>query len=66
MLNEPTIDKLQALRLPGMLSAWQEQQRQADLAGLGFDERFALLVEAEWLRRENERLGAICAKPSCV
>lgn len=56
MLNEPTIDKLQALRLPGMLSAWQEQQRQADLAGLSFDERFALLVEAEWLRRENERL----------
>lgn len=57
MLNEPTIDQLQALRLPGMLTAWQEQQRQADLASLGFDERFALLVEAEWRRRENERLG---------
>ena len=56
MLNEPTTEKLQALRLPGMLAAWQEQQRQADSAGLGFDERFALLVEAEWLRRENERL----------
>lgn len=56
MLNEPTTEKLQALRLPGMLAAWQEQGRQADSAGLGFDERFALLVEAEWLRRENERL----------
>lgn len=56
MLNEPTIDRLQALRLPGMLSAWQEQQRQTALASLGFDERFALVVEAEWLRRENERL----------
>ncbi|MGE0521333.1 MAG: IS21-like element helper ATPase IstB [Candidatus Binatia bacterium] len=56
MLNEPTTEKLQALRLPGMLAAWQEQQRQADVAGLSFDERFALLVEAEWLRRENERL----------
>ncbi|MGH7124039.1 MAG: IS21-like element helper ATPase IstB, partial [Stellaceae bacterium] len=30
--------------------------RQADLASLGFDERFALLVEAEWPRRDNERL----------
>ena len=57
MLNEPTTEKLQALRLHGMLQAWQEQGRQAEIAGLGFDERFALLVEAEWLRRENERLA---------
>lgn len=56
MLNEPTTERLQALRLHGMLQAWQEQNRQADMAQLGFDERFALLVEAEWLRRENERL----------
>jgi DNA replication protein DnaC len=56
MLNEPTIEKLQVLRLQGMLAAWQEQGRHADVSGLGFDERFALLVEAEWLRRENERL----------
>ena len=53
MLNEPTTEKLQAMRLPGMVAAWQEQQRQADLGSLSFDERFALLVEAEWLRREN-------------
>lgn len=57
MLNEPTTEKLQALRLHGMLEAWQEQNRQAEMGGLGFDERFALLVEAEWLRRENERLA---------
>lgn len=56
MLNEPTTEKLQALRLHGMLQAWQEQGRQAEMARLGFDERFALLVEAEWLKRENERL----------
>jgi len=56
MLNAPTTEKLQALRLPRMLAAWQEQGRQADVTGLGSDERFALLVEAEWLRRENERL----------
>jgi DNA replication protein DnaC len=57
MLNEPTTEKLQALRLHGMLQAWQEQGRQAEMSQLGFDERFALLVEAEWLRRENERLA---------
>lgn len=56
MLNEPTTEKLQALKLHGMRQAWEEQSRQADMAQLAFDERFALLVEAEWLRRENERL----------
>jgi DNA replication protein DnaC len=56
MLNEPTMDRLAALRLHGLLEAWQQQQRQADMATLGFDERFALLVEAEWLYRENQRL----------
>ncbi len=55
MLNEPTIERLAAMRLHGLLEAWQ-QQRQADMATLGFDERFALLVEAEWLSRENQRL----------
>lgn len=57
MLKEPTTEKLQALKLHGMLQAWEEQSRQADMAQLAFDERFALLVEAEWLRRENERLS---------
>lgn len=56
MLNEPTTDKLQALRLGAMLAAWQEQGRQSEISRLGFDERFGLLVEAEWLHRENQRL----------
>ena len=56
MLNEPTVEKLTALKLPGMLGAWEAQQRQADMGALGFDERFALLVEAESLHRDNLRL----------
>ena len=56
MLNEPTVEHLAAMRLHGLLDAWHQQQRQADMATLGFDERFALLVEAEWLYRENQRL----------
>ena len=48
MLKEPTVEKLQALRLGAMAAAWQEQQRSADVVALSFDERFALLVEAEW------------------
>ena len=59
MLNEPTADKLRALRLDTMARAWMEQQKNADVARLAFDERFALLVDAEWLDRENRRLGRL-------
>ena len=56
MLNSPTHDKLSALRLHEMAHAWQEQQRIADHDALTFDERFGLLVDAQWLGRENRRL----------
>lgn len=56
MLNEPTIEKLRALRLDAMAAAWTEQQKRGDLAKMSFDERLALLVDAEWLDRENKRL----------
>ena len=56
MLNGSTHEKLSALRLHEMATAWQEQQRIADHAALTFDERFGLLVDAQWLGRENRRL----------
>lgn len=57
MLKEPTIEKLKALRLDAMAAAWNEQHGKPDLANLSFDERFGILVEAEWLHRENKRLA---------
>ncbi|MFB1485403.1 IS21-like element helper ATPase IstB [Corallococcus sp. RDP092CA] len=57
MLNQPTLQKLQALRLSAFARAWEEQQKLADMSSLAFDERLALLVEAEWLARENARIG---------
>jgi DNA replication protein DnaC len=57
MLNEPTIEKLKSLRLHAMAAAWTAQQSQPDLASLSFDERLGLLVDAEWMHRENKRLG---------
>ncbi len=56
MLNSPTHDKLASLRLHEMAHAWQEQQRITDHDALTFDERFGLLVDAQWLARENRRL----------
>jgi DNA replication protein DnaC len=56
MLNAPTLEQLHALKLGAMAAAWTAHQPQADVTALTFDERFALLVEAEWHARENKRL----------
>jgi hypothetical protein len=56
MLREPTIEKLHAMRLRVMASTWIEQDRSPDTIALPFDERLALLVDAEMLARDNGRL----------
>lgn len=56
MLNEPTIERLRALKLETLADAWLKQQADPAAAALGFDERLGLLVDAEWLQRENKRL----------
>ncbi len=55
MLNHPTLTKLRALKLTGMANAF-EQQLSHPLSDLDFDQRLSLLVEQEWLTRENQRL----------
>ena len=57
MLNEPTLEKLRAMRLGAFADAWQEQQKNPEIASLVFDERLAMLVDAEWLDRWNKRLA---------
>lgn len=42
MLKEPTLEKLQALRLIAMAAAWDDQRRHPDVQAMPFDERFAL------------------------
>ena len=56
MLIQPTFDKLHALRLRGMARAFEEQLSQTDIASLSFEERFGLIVDAQWLYRENRAL----------
>ncbi|HAU1016416.1 TPA: IS21-like element helper ATPase IstB [Legionella pneumophila] len=55
MLNHATIDKLRELRLPGMAEALQEQLAHP-LPDLDFESRLGMLIEREWLIRENRRL----------
>jgi DNA replication protein DnaC len=57
MLKEPTVEKLHALRLRIMATAWLEQDKSPDTLALPFDDRLALLVDAEALARDNKRLA---------
>ena len=70
MLNQPTIEKLRSLRLPGMAEAFAEQLAQP-LPDLDFESRLGMLVEREWYMRENRRLkrrlhDAKLQQPACV
>src|SRR5262245_57990399 len=56
MLTEPTTEKLKSMRLDAMASMWTEQRNKPDVNRLAFDERFGMLVDAEYLHRENKRL----------
>jgi DNA replication protein DnaC len=56
MLNEQTMDKLYAMKLPGMVEALKEQLQQPSLNGLSFEERFGMLVDRQWTWREDCRM----------
>jgi DNA replication protein DnaC len=57
MLNQPTIEKLQTMKLFGMADAFRAQLESADISQLSFEERFALLVDQQWLWKENRALA---------
>lgn len=57
MLFTQTTEKLRALRLEGMADALAEQRHQNDIVSLGFEDRLALLVERQWLWKENRGLA---------
>jgi DNA replication protein DnaC len=58
MLYSQTLEKLRALRLEGLATALEEQRQQSDITQLDFEERLGLLVERQWLWKENRALSA--------
>ncbi len=56
MLKTPTIEKLQTMKLNGMLKGLEEQNASPEYESLSFEERFGLLVDRESIERENRRL----------
>jgi DNA replication protein DnaC len=56
MLNQPTIEKLQAMKLHGMAEAFREQFETAASSQLSFEERLGLLVDRQWTWKEGRAL----------
>jgi DNA replication protein DnaC len=56
MLNQPTLDKLNTMKLFGMASAFRSQLETTESGNLNFEERFAMLVDQQWLWKENRAL----------
>jgi len=56
MLIQQTLERLHELRLTGMARALEEQLAIPDTQSLGFDDRFAFLVEREVTCRHDRRL----------
>jgi DNA replication protein DnaC len=57
MLNQQTLDKLHALKLHGLADAFRAQLETTETNQLGFEERLALLVDQQWLWKENRALA---------
>ena len=56
MLNNPTIEKLQAMKFTGMLKGYLEQCEDPGCEALSFEERFGLLVDREAIERDSRRM----------
>ena len=56
MLTQPTIDKLNAMKLAAMARAFADQMQSPDMTQLSFEERFGLLVDYQMTDLENRRM----------
>ena len=56
MLSNNTVGKLHEMKLSVMAKAFREQIDGENVSDLSFEERFGLLVDAEWAARKTNRL----------
>jgi DNA replication protein DnaC len=70
-MREQTFEKLFSLKLHGFAQALQEQITNPEASSLGFEDRLAGLVDAQWLWRENRATASRLRKarlkmPACM
>ena len=62
MLDNNTASKLHEMKLSVMATTFQKQLADSAASGLSFEERFGLLVDAEWASRKNNRMKRLIRK----
>ena len=62
MLDQVTVQKLNEMRLSIMAEAFRAQSQDPAFQSLSFEERFGLIVDAEWTRRKNNQLSRLIRK----
>jgi DNA replication protein DnaC len=56
MLTQPTLDRMNAMKMFFMVDAFQRQLTSSQSGALSFEERLGLLIDAEWSGREQRKL----------
>lgn len=59
MLNDNTATKLHEMKLSIMAQAFRDQTKDNTFLSMSFEERFGLMVDAEWTARKNNRLSRL-------
>lgn len=59
MTTENTLTKLNEMRMTAMAETFREQLRNPEYQELSFEDRFGLLVDIEWARRQNNKLDRL-------
>jgi IstB-like ATP binding N-terminal. len=59
MLNNETMNKLRHMKLSGFIESLEQQENSADYREIDFNERFGLLVDCEFCKRQHNRLAAL-------
>jgi len=56
MLTQPTLDRMNAMKMFFMVDVFQRQLASTQSSALSFEERLGLLIDAEWSGREQRKL----------
>ena len=66
MLCNETIRKLHDMRLGVMAEAFSAQLKDVQFQAVSFEDRFAMLVDADWSARKSDRLARLIRNAGCV
>ncbi len=62
MSEQQTLEKLNWMKVCTMAQEYGRQLQNPEVQNLSFDDRFSLLVDSEWISRQNKRLANLVKK----